>query len=178
MRKVLLALVVLVVIAIGVFVAAGSASGPSVTIASPQKYVGLSTPLEVVVKAPGARLSHLTVEFEQHSTKTPLFTFSGGDIKSDSHVTVEGGDTLHIRTTVGRDVVKGIRSGPGRIVVNAERPVLFGMRKVAGSGAHDVDVRLERPQLSVLSSKHYINAGGSEMVVYKVTPDDVVSGVS
>jgi murein DD-endopeptidase MepM/ murein hydrolase activator NlpD len=178
MRKVLLALVVLILIAVGVFVAAGSASGPSVTIPSPQKYVGLSTPLEIVVKAPGAKLSKLTVEFEQHSARTPLFTFSGGDIKSDSHVTIENGDTVHIKTTVGRDVVKGIRSGPGRIVVNAERPVLFGLRRAEGGGAHDVDVRLERPQLSVLSSKHYINAGGSEMVVYKVTPDDVVSGVS
>src|SRR5262245_14944099 len=130
MRKILLVLLVLILIAAGVFIAAGSAAGPSVTIPAPQKFVGLSTPLEVVVKAPGAKLTKLTVEFEQHSTRTPLFTFNGGDITSDSHVSVEGGDTVHIKTTVGRDVVKGIRSGPGRIVVNAVRPVLFGLRKV------------------------------------------------
>jgi murein DD-endopeptidase MepM/ murein hydrolase activator NlpD len=40
-----------------------------------------------------------------------------------------------------------------------------------------VQVRLERPQISVLSTKHYINLGGSEMVVYRVTPADVESGV-
>jgi murein DD-endopeptidase MepM/ murein hydrolase activator NlpD len=178
MRKLLLALVVLIVAAVGIYVAAGSVDGPAITVAAPQKYVGLSTPLEVVVKAPGARLSGVTVEFEQHSTRTPLFTFHGGDITSDSHVRVEGGDTIHITTMVGRDVVKGLRSGPGRIVVNAVRPVLFGIRKIPSSRSHDVDVRLEKPRISVLSTKHYIHAGGSEMIVYRVTPDDVVSGVS
>jgi len=31
--------------------------------------------------------------------------------------------------------------------------------------------------MSVVSSKHYINLGGSEMIVYRATPDDVTSGV-
>ena len=41
----------------------------------------------------------------------------------------------------------------------------------------DVQVRLERPQVAVLSTKHYINLGGSEVVVYRATPADVESGV-
>jgi murein DD-endopeptidase MepM/ murein hydrolase activator NlpD len=62
-------------------------------------------------------------------------------------------------------------------VVTASRPVLNGLRQVSTEVTHDVEVRLERPRLSVLSTHHYINQGGSEMVVYRVTPDDVSSGV-
>ena len=40
-----------------------------------------------------------------------------------------------------------------------------------------MQVRLERPQIAVLSTKHYLNLGGSEMVVYRATPADVASGV-
>jgi murein DD-endopeptidase MepM/ murein hydrolase activator NlpD len=38
-------------------------------------------------------------------------------------------------------------------------------------------VRLERPTVAVVSTKHYINQGGAEMVVYRVSPADVRSGV-
>ena len=41
----------------------------------------------------------------------------------------------------------------------------------------DVTLRLEKPRVSVVSSKHYINLGGSEMIVYRATPSDVESGV-
>jgi murein DD-endopeptidase MepM/ murein hydrolase activator NlpD len=51
------------------------------------------------------------------------------------------------------------------------------MRKTSSAAARDVQVRLERPQIAVLSTKHYINLGGSEMVVYRATPADVESGV-
>ena len=38
-------------------------------------------------------------------------------------------------------------------------------------------MRLEPPRIAVLSTNHYVNHGGSEMVVYKATPPDVASGV-
>jgi murein DD-endopeptidase MepM/ murein hydrolase activator NlpD len=74
--------------------------------------------------------------------------------------------------------VKGLQSGPGRIVVTAVRPVLFGIRRIEAGTARDVEVRLERPKVSVLSTHHYINAGGSEMIVYRATPEGVTSGVA
>ena len=55
--------------------------------------------------------------------------------------------------------------------------MLYGLRKVRSTASHDVQVRLEKPTISVLSTKHYINLGGSEMVVYRATPPDVESGV-
>jgi hypothetical protein len=82
-----------------------------------------------------------------------------------------------ITATVGRAVVPDLKSGPARIIVTAERPVFYGMRKAHSTATHDVQVRLERPAIAVISTKHYINLGGSEMVVYRSTPADVESGV-
>ena len=41
----------------------------------------------------------------------------------------------------------------------------------------DIQIRLEPPRIAVLSTKHYLNHGGSEFVVYRATPPDVDSGV-
>jgi hypothetical protein len=55
--------------------------------------------------------------------------------------------------------------------------VLYGLREIETVVTRDVQVRLEPPQLAVLSSFHYVNHGGSEFVVYRATPEDVASGV-
>lgn len=179
MRKLIVAVLGLVLACVGVYVGAGFSAGASLQIATPEKFVGLATPLEVVVDAHGGRLSSLTIAFEQGSARTPLFTFDGkAALASDSHVTLVGAGQVRVKTIVGRESVKGLRSGPGRIVVTAARPVMFGLRRIPSETARDVTVRLERPQVSVLSTKHYINAGGSEMIVYRVSPEDVASGVT
>ena len=85
-------------------------------------------------------------------------------------------DRVRVTRDIGRESVPGIKSGPARIVVTASRPVLFGMRQAATETAHDVEVRLERPRIAALSTHHYINQGGAEVVVYRVTPDDVDLG--
>ena len=61
--------------------------------------------------------------------------------------------------------------------MRAARPVLYGLREIETVETRDVQVRLEPPQLGVLSTFHYINHGGSEFVVYRATPEDVMSGV-
>jgi murein DD-endopeptidase MepM/ murein hydrolase activator NlpD len=52
-----------------------------------------------------------------------------------------------------------------------------GIRTVESTASQDLQVRLERPRVSVVSTHHYINLGGTEMVVYRATPEDVESGV-
>jgi murein DD-endopeptidase MepM/ murein hydrolase activator NlpD len=48
---------------------------------------------------------------------------------------------------------------------------------LSATTSKDFQVRLEPPRIAVLSTKHYVNHGGAEMVVYKATPPDVASGV-
>jgi len=185
----LLGLVLAALVACGAaFIYAGRLAGPAIEIAKPTKYVGVSTPVEVHVTAPQGRLTKLDVVFEQNGKQTPLFslekaqagsTSGAGDLRTTSLSKVAGTPSpgAVLTTTVGRHNVPDLKSGPARIVVTAERPVLFGLRKARSTAAHDVQVRLERPQIAVLSTKHYVNLGGSEMVVYRATPADIESGV-
>ena len=91
---------------------------------------------------------------------------------------MDGPTRVRIVREISRESLPGLKNGPARITVTATRPVLFGLRQVETVVSRDVQVRLERPQLSVLSTHHYINQGGSEMIVYRATPADVVSGVT
>ena len=178
----------LVITAAGAWWYSGRLPGPSIEIARPQRFVGITTPLEIVVEAPGGELTSLEVRFEQNDVRTSLFSLadaaSAGALGDDAapgdggaQASREEEGRLRLRREVGRDSVEGIRSGPARIVVTASRPVLFGLRQIDAELAHDVEVRLERPRLTVLSTHHYVNQGGSEAVVYRVTPEDVASGV-
>jgi murein DD-endopeptidase MepM/ murein hydrolase activator NlpD len=175
MRNVLVFVVVVGLVGLGVFVAAGRLPGPSIQIVAPGRFVGASTPLDVVVQSPGGRLAGLTIDLEQNGTSTRVL--ASGDSTSATHLSPDGDDRIRVTHTIGRDNVPGLKSGAATVVVTAARPVLYGLRAVTTRVRHDVQVRLERPTVSVISTHHYINQGGSEMVVYRVSPPDVQSGV-
>ena len=182
MRKVLLALIVIVVVGGGVvYLAAGRMAGPAIEIAHPEKFVGVSTPLEVLIDAPGRQVSSVAIEFEQDGTRTPLFAFDASAAAAPSSADLvpvdDHPDRVRVTRDLGRKSVQTLKSGPARILVRASRPVLYGLRTIETEATRDVQVRLERPRVAVVSTHHYINHGGSEVVVYRVTPDDVESGV-
>ena len=77
---------------------------------------------------------------------------------------------------IGKRSVPALTAGKARVVVTATRPVLFGYRAGDVDRDQDVDVRLTPPRVGVVSMHHYVNHGGSEMVVYRVTPADVDVG--
>jgi murein DD-endopeptidase MepM/ murein hydrolase activator NlpD len=173
-RFLLALLLVLLLAAGGAFVAAGRMAGPSIQVNKPGKFVGATAPLEVVVEAPGARLETLQVELEQGGAAVPLFSLTdqrGAAVKQD------GNDRLVVSREFSRQDAPALTSGPARIVVRASRKVMYGIRTVESSFTHAVQVRLERPRVSIISTHHYINHGGSEMAVYRATPEDVTSGV-
>ena len=176
MRFLLGLLLLLVLGAGGAYYVAGREGGPTIQIAKPEKFVGVSTPLEVAVGAPGANLRAVTIRFEQGDKSTSIYTMTDGQVAGDG-VKLDGPDTLRITRTIGKQAIPDLKTGPARIVVTASRPVLRGWRTLESTASHDVQVRLERPQVSIVSSKHYVNLGGSEMVVYRATPADVTSGV-
>ena len=175
MRKVLVLVILLAIGAAVTFVAAGFAAGPAIQIVRPAKFVGASTPVEVAIDTPAGLLTALRIEFEQNGVRTPVFALAG-----ETTTTQAGSDRpdrVSLTRPIGTDNVPTLKSGAGRIIVTATRPVLFGLRAVETTAAHDVQVRLEKPRVSVLSTHHYVNLGGSEVVVYRVTPADVDSGV-
>ena len=61
-------------------------AGPPIQINKPEKVVGVSSPLEIAVEAPGARLETLDVVLEQNGKQFPLFTLAdqkGAQVKQD-----------------------------------------------------------------------------------------------
>ena len=62
-------------------------------------------------------------------------------------------------------------------MVSASRRSFLGLRTISSATSKDLQVRLEPPRVAVVSTHHYVNHGGSEMVLYRATPADVQSGV-
>jgi hypothetical protein len=175
MRWLLAVVAVLLLIAGGVWWGAGRAPGPQIQIQQPAKFIGQSSPLEVTVVAPGGRLSRLDVSVEQRGQRYNVFTLDPS--APSPALRHDGADRASISSRVGKHEILALQSGPARIVVQASRPVLHGLRQTASEAVRDVDVRLEAPRVEVLSTFHYINQGGAEFVVYRATPADVESGV-
>jgi murein DD-endopeptidase MepM/ murein hydrolase activator NlpD len=174
--KYLVGLVLLLLVAAGgAYVVAGRMSPPAIKIEKPEKFVGTATPVEVVISAPDApAMKPLRVVFEQNGKQTTLFSL---DQPGKAQVKQDGTETVRITHEIGKQTVPDIQSGAARIIVTAGRPVMRGIRTVESAATHDVQVRLERPRVAVVSTHHYVNLGGTEMVVYRATPDDVESGV-
>jgi murein DD-endopeptidase MepM/ murein hydrolase activator NlpD len=180
MRWIAALLVLILLTFAGLYVAAGRSAPPQLTITKPDRFVGQVSSLDVTAEAPNARFTTLTVSVEQNGKSIPLFTLDktpAGAATPGADVTQVDRDHLRISRPLGKQSVPELQAGPARLVVSATRPSFLNLRTVSSSASKDFQVRLEPPRIAVLSSKHYVNHGGSEMVVYRATPADVQSGV-
>jgi hypothetical protein len=172
MWKVLVALLILGVGAAALWVNAGRAEGPAIEIGGPEA-IGQTGEVAVKVTAPGGELSSLTVKLVQGETATALFELTP---ETTAGVTTVG-DEVTVTVPAGKRALPDLKAGEARIDVTAVRPVLFGMHEATATETRTIQVRLTPPQVAVLSQFHYVNHGGSEMVVYRVSPPDADSGV-
>ncbi len=173
-RWLLALLVVLALVGAGAYVAAGRGAPPQLTIDQPDRFVGQAGSLDVTADAPNAQLTALTITLEQNGTRVPLFTLDGPQTASVTRL-----DRTHLKVSrpLGKQSVPGLVSGPARILVSATRPSFLNLRQLTTTASKDFQVRLEPPRIAVLSTHHYVNHGGAEMVVYTATPADIASGV-
>jgi len=171
----LAALLVLLALAAGVaYIVAGRGAPPRVTINQPTRFVGQTGSLDVTAEAPNAKFTTLAIALEQNGKTVPLFALDNAQ-----QATVSPVDRNQLRVTrpLGKQSVPELQSGTARIVVTATRPSFLNLRQLTSTASKDVQVRLEPPRIAVISTKHYVNHGGSEMVVYRATPADATSGV-
>ena len=172
--RIVAVLLALIAVACGiVYVSAGHRPGPTLAITKPERVVGASTAVDVTVSAPGGKLTGIEVVFDQNGKSTPLATVDAAAAAS----LPRAGETVTVSKTISRDTVPDLKSGAATIRVTATRPVLFGLRTTTSTTSRAVQVRLDKPFVSVVSTHHYINVGGAEMVVYRVKPADIASGV-
>jgi hypothetical protein len=174
MRYFLGVLLVLVVAAGIVFVVASRGVAPSVQILQPSKMIGADAALDVTVETPKAKFSRLDIVLEQNGKSTPLFSLAA---PGSATLTQETPDRIRISRPIGKRALPDLQAGAVRIVVTAARTTLFGLRTKETTAARDVTARFTPPRIAAVSTHHYVNLGGSEMVVYSVSPADVTSGV-
>ena len=173
--KFLVFLVVLAAIGFGgAWVWAGRQAGPTIEIRQPGKFLGRNGSVELMVQAPDGRFSAVDVSVEQNGKTFPVYAL---DPQNPSATKADTADKMYVMRPIGKQAIPDLQAGPARIVVRASRPVVYGLRQAETTATHEVQVRLDPPRASVVSTFHFVNLGGSEFVVYRVTPDDVESGV-
>jgi len=175
-------LVLLVIGTAGLGVAwwlAGRELGPTIFIQLPEKFVGQSGSLEFSVEAPGALFQSVDAVLEQNGQSTPLFSLGRGGPGSPEagEVDPSAPDRLRVVRSIGKKAQPALVSGPARVTIKAVRPVFYGLRTAESTVIRDLQVRLEPPRVSVASLHHFINLGGAEFAVLRVSPDDVQSGI-
>ncbi len=175
MLRWLLALILLVTMAVGgAYVAAGRAVAPVISIDRPERLVGQQGDLQVSVTAPAGSLLELTIALEQNGASIPLFSL---DAPQSATITQPDADIVRVVRPFGKAGVPELAQGAATVKVTATRSSFLNLRNRSAEASKEVRVRLEPPRIAVLSTHHYVNHGGSEMVVYRATPADVHSGV-
>jgi murein DD-endopeptidase MepM/ murein hydrolase activator NlpD len=164
----------LLIVGGGAWFWAGRQPGPAVQFRQPDKYVGQSSDLDLMVQTPQGQLSRLDVAIEQNGKSYPVFALNQ---PTQATTRQDAADRIYVMRPIGKRSIPELQAGPARIVVHAARPVLRGLRQAQTDATRDVQVRLEPPRVAVLSTFHYVNLGGAEFVVYRATPADVESGV-
>ena len=153
---------------------AGRAEGPAVDLKRPGKFIGRSTAVELSVQAPGGQFSSLDITVEQNGRTHEVFTL---EQQGQSQVRQESAETLYVMRPVGKLAIPDLQSGKATLTIRAAHPVLFGLRHAETVVTRNLEVRFDPPRVSPVSTFHYVNHGGSEFVVYRVTPEGTSSGV-
>jgi len=153
-------------------------SAPTIQLQGEIKGIGMSTPLNIDVRDARHQLKHIQVEVRQgdhsfvvldRSLPTPRWwkIWSRGGQKQA---------TFSIRA--GRKEIPELQDGRATLVFVATNDS-WG-RFFRGGRAEmslDLPVRLTPPSIEVLTTQHYINQAGCDMVLLKVSPGTSESGV-
>ena len=120
----------------------------------------------------------LSVTLEQNGKRFPLFALDAApSTRRKPRPRQTDADHLRVSRSFGKQSIPELQSGAARLVVTASRKSFLSLRTLSDTVSRDLQVRLEPPRLTVVSTHHFVNHGGAEMVVYRTTPPDVLSGV-
>ena len=163
------------VVCVGAWFWAGRMEGPAIEVRQPGKFIGQASTLDMTVRTPNASAATVNVVLEQGGKSYPVFASDPANPPATGGG--DAADRLLVMRPIGKRAVPELTSGPARLVIRATRPVLYGLRDAESMVTRDLQVRLEAPRVAILSTFHFVNHGGSEFAVFRVTPEDVQSGV-
>jgi murein DD-endopeptidase MepM/ murein hydrolase activator NlpD len=162
--------IVLIVLVIGAFAYTfkrWEGTPPNVTLNPDFKSIGKNPSLDLVVGDSGAGLDKVTVRLKQKDGEIVLLD------ETLQHTDTRKYDLGKLITEKSK-----ISDGPATITVTAVDHAL--LRFFGGNTTEvrkDFTFDVTPPSVEVFSSQHYINQGGSDCVVYRVSDDTTESGV-
>jgi murein DD-endopeptidase MepM/ murein hydrolase activator NlpD len=129
------------------------------------KAVGKNPELHLTVADAGAGLDHVTVRLKQKDQEAVLVD------EKLTHAPSANYD-------IGKLMATKLAAGEATLTVDAvDHALLRFFRGNAATVSSSFTVDVTPPMLEVFSAQHYINQGGSECVVYRVSDDAEISGV-
>jgi len=158
----------------GSYVAAGRTTPPTLTIEQPTGPIGSGGTLQFTAGAARTVFARVEARLEQNGKTFEVFNLTTPGTATVKHLDA---DHLQVTVPIGKGAIPELQQGTARVVLVATRTSFLRLRDVTTEVAKEFQVRLEPPRISVVSSKHYLNHGGAEFVVYRATPADVDSGV-
>jgi len=164
--RLLLIIVIVLVIAVPVSLFLLS-NGTTLKIDPPVPAIGASTPVQVRVDNPHG-IRRFTAIIEQNGTRQTV-----ADLKEEPHRLMfwRGHQGPQIRRfQAGKQQAPALHDGKARLIVEVQSNDLGGR---TDSVETDVQIILEPPRISADGAQHYINQGGSELVVF--TPGGYVT---
>ena len=146
-------------------------TGAAIKVEPAVKAVGLATPVEAVLSNPhGVR--RFRAILEQDGARQTVFEEARPAARFLFWRTSEAPRT--VRFTVGKKHFPALKDGKARLILEAQSN---DFRGASTSLVFDVDVATRPPAVTADGFQHYINHGGSELVVFSVSGDWTEAGV-
>jgi murein DD-endopeptidase MepM/ murein hydrolase activator NlpD len=141
---------------------------PQISLGAPFDLVGRNRPLIVDVKDRSG-LKSLRASVTQGDNEQVIVDESYDPPRNE----------VQIKWSPAQDPKVKLKDGPGTLKVTARNASWGGFFKGRASTlTKSFTARLVPPRIEVLTRQHYVNQGGADMVVYKVTPAEAESGVA
>ncbi len=175
-------LTIFIVAIIFILVKALSTQAPSIQLAGKVKGIGQSTTLQFDVSDSKHRIKSVKVELIQgnQTFDVPTHEMSFGEGPSPwwKFWAKAGENSTSVSAMAGRNMISGLKEGRATIHITALNNS-WGrfFRGGKAERTYELPVRFTPPQIEVLSQQHYVNQGGCDMVMFKVSPGTTESGV-
>ncbi|HEV2424179.1 MAG TPA: M23 family metallopeptidase [Terriglobia bacterium] len=170
--------VVLLIIIILIGWKAVQNEGPTLSLASRPRGLGQSTQLAIEARDSGHNVRRINLEVSQNGHAL----YQAGTVSDSSPVRwwkwSKAQSVVDWTAALNRRLIPGLKEGSATLRITAVNDS-WGRFFRGGESriSLTLPVRFTAPQIGVITTQHYINQGGCDMVVFNVSPGTVESGV-
>jgi murein DD-endopeptidase MepM/ murein hydrolase activator NlpD len=173
----IVAVLLIVLLLLGLKLA--STAAPSIELAQLPKGIGRNTLIQFQVRDPKHRIKSVQVEVSQNGRVFTVPVQLGQAQTPGRHWWQKPPESvLGVGVFVGRKQIPELQEGRATLHLAASNDSWGRFFRGGRTDlSFDLPVRFSPPLVEALTAQHYINQGGSELVIFKVSPGTVESGV-